>query len=83
MQALAEAVAKPIQENLRKSPLFFPFCTDKTTDVSANCPLPIYLVNAIVHSFFISIPGLTDGTVLIIVVDIHKHCENRTWICAM
>ena len=37
VQALAETIAKPIQDHLRTSP-FFSLCIDETTDVSVTKP---------------------------------------------
>ena len=56
VQALAETVAKPIQENVCASP-FFSLCKDETTDVLVTKQLIVYgryLVNGDVHSSFIS-----------------------------
>lgn len=78
VEALAETVAKPIQECLRKSP-FFSICIDETTDVSVTKQLIVYcryLVNANVHSSFISILELPDGTALTIVEAVCKLCED-------
>ena len=78
VEALAETVAKPIQESLRKSP-FFAICMDETTDVSVTKQLVVYcryLVNAMVHSSFISILELPDGTAHTIVEAVCKLCED-------
>ena len=78
VEALAPTVAKPIQESLHKSP-FFSICIDETTDVSVTKQLIVYcryLVNANVHSSFISILELPDGTALTIVEAVCKLCED-------
>ena len=78
VEALAQTVAKPIQESLHKSP-FFSICIDETTDVSVTKQLIVYcryLVNANVHSSFISILELPDGTALTIVEAVCKLCED-------
>ena len=57
VEPLAETVAKPIQENLHKSPFFF-LCIDETADVSVTKQLIVYcryLINANVHSSFIRV----------------------------
>ena len=41
VQALAETIAKPIQEHLRTSP-FFSLCINETTDVSVTKQLIVY-----------------------------------------
>lgn len=43
IQALAETIAKPIQEHLCASP-FFSLCIDETTDVSFTKQLIVYVV---------------------------------------
>ena len=78
VEALAETVAKPIQESLRKSP-FFSICIDETTDVSVIKQLVVYcryLVNAKVHSSFISILELPHSTAHTIVEAVCKLCED-------
>ena len=78
MQALAETVAKPMQENVRASP-FFSLCIDETTDVSVTKQLIVYscyLINGDVHSSFISVLELSDGTAPSIVAAVCKLCDN-------
>ena len=56
VQALAETIAKPIQDHLRTSP-FFSLCIGETTDVSVTKQLIVYaryLVSGAVHSSFVS-----------------------------
>ena len=57
VQALAEAVSRPIQENIRSFP-FFALCVDETTDVSVTKQLIVYgtyLVEGDVHTSFICV----------------------------
>ena len=78
VQALAEAVSRPIQENIRSSP-FFVLCVDETTDVSVTKQLIVYgryLVEGDVHTTFISVLELPDGTARSIVDALCKLCED-------
>ena len=78
VQALAETIAKPVQEHLRASP-FFSLCIDETTDVSVTKQLIVYaryLVGGIVRSSFISMLELPDGTAPSIVNAVCKLCQD-------
>ena len=78
MQALAETIAKPIQEHLRTSP-FFSLCIDETTDVSVTKQLIVYaryIVGGGVHSSFVSMLELPDGTAVSIVDAVCKLCQH-------
>lgn len=90
VQALAETVAKPIRESIRRSP-FFSLCIDETTDVSVTKQLIVYsryLVNGDIRSSFVSILELCDGTAPTIVAAVCKLCEDlnldiRNHLCAL
>ena len=78
MQALAETIAKPIQEHLCASP-FFSLCINETTDVSVTKQLIVYaryLVSGVVHSSFISMLELPYVTAPSIVNAVCKLCQD-------
>ena len=78
VQALVEAVAKPILESTRSSS-FFALCLDETTDISLTKQLIVYgqyLVEGDVHTSFVSILELLDGTARSIVDALFKLCED-------
>ena len=78
VQALAETVAKPIQENVCASP-FFSLCIDETTDVSVTKQLIVYsryVVNGDVCSSLISVLELSNDTTPSIVAAVCKLCDD-------
>ena len=85
VQALAETLAKPIQEHLGASP-FFSLCIDETTDISVTKQLIVYaryLINGAVHSSFISMLELPDGTAPSIVDAVCKLCQDMNVIVSV